>query len=227
MLFIAFMLGGLAGWALTGNDLGAVIGAVTAGAVDLVGEHLRRTMRSQRLSPTEPIDLSVPTPTPLTPSTYGALPVASRNAVVARLLASVSHEDPETVAALLPNLMGHRRAPNKGAEQKRRLIMAANWKISPTDGQAISAACQGELRLAANASLPQTDQAREFAARTLGQPADESALRKAALKARLGTGKTLGELIDDAVAGRVDLAFTVGTIRRVGQLQAREFAKIR
>lgn len=227
MLFIAFMLGGLAGWALTGNDLGAVIGAVIAGVADLLAEHVLRTIRSRTPLPAEPIDLSVPTPSPLTPSTYAALPEASRNAVVARLLAGVSREDPETVAALLPNLMGHKKAPNKQIEAKRQLIMAANWKISPAQGQAISAACHGELRLAAHASVPQTDQAREFAARTLGGPVDDEAMRKAALKARLGTGQSLAELIDDAVSGRVDLAFTVGTIRRVGELQAREFAKIR
>lgn len=227
MLFGLFVIGGLAGWILTGNYFGALAGAVVGASVALVAERALRTSRSPRAMAAEPIDLSVPTPPRLTPSRYQAMPLASRNGVVARLVASASREDPETVAALLPYLMGRKSAPTEQAEQERRLIMSANWTISPEDSEAIYAACQGELRLAAKASLPQTDRAREFATRTMGEPVSEGAMRRAALKARLGTGQSLADLIDDAVAGRVDLAFAVGTIRRVGALQAREFAKMR
>lgn len=227
MLIVIFVLGGWTGWALTGTEFGAVVGALVAAAVGLMAQYAVRTTRSREAAPAEPVDLSAPTPARLTPSTYAAMPLASRNAVVARLVAGVSGEDAEIVAALLPNLMGRKKAAVRSDEEKRQAIMAANRETTPLEREAISAACQGELRLAAQASLPQTDRAREYAAQTLGEPASEAAMKRAALKARLGTGQSLAELVDDAVSGRVDLSFAVGTIRRVGEFQAREFAKMR
>ena len=227
MLFAAFVVGGLAGWLFTHDTFGMAAGALVAAAIEFPAERWSRMARRPRELPAEPVDLAGPDPESLTANTYAALPLAARNGIVARLVASASGVKLDATAALLPNLMWRKKAADPDQEQTRLAIMKSDRKISAELRERMKTVCDGELHLAARTSRPESDRAREFAEESLGEPPTDSALRRAALKARLGTGQTVSELIDDTLAGSTDLAFAVATIRRVGDMQAAEFAKIR
>ncbi len=227
MLFAAFVVGGVAGWLVTHDTVGMALGATVAAVIDFLAERWARTARSPQEPPDEPVDLSGPDPESLTANAYAAMPLPARNGTVARIVASASGVDLDAAVALLSNLMWRRKAADPDDEQTRQAIMKADKEIPAELREQMKTVCEGELRLAARTSRPETDRAREFAEESLGEPLTDSALRRAALKARLGTGQTVSEMIDDTLAGGTDLAFAVATIRRVGEIQAAEFAKIR
>jgi hypothetical protein len=226
MLAIAFLTGGLAGWLITHEAVGSLVGAViAAGAAIAIRPKMTAAFaRKARLA--EPVDLAAEAPARLTPESYAALPLEVRNAVVVRLVGEACGMDPEAVVPLLPNLLGRTRALTRSDWRTKQAILAATRPTPPEKRKILSAVCQGELILAARASIPTGERAREFTEKSLGAPANEKTMEKATLDARLGP-RSVAQMIDDAVAGTANFAFVVGTIRRVGEFHARQLAKMR
>lgn len=227
MFAVAFVVGGIVGWAVSGSPLGAVGLGVVAVVGVLALQFALGTKSVQEAKIAVPVDLAAPTPTSLTPDTYAALPLASRNAVVVRLVAQASGRSIDHVTELLPDLMGRTSVQTQAKLRAAQSLMESSSSAG-VDRIAATAVCEGEVKLAARASLPTSDRTRAVVERNMGAVVDETTMTKATLTARLPRiDRSIAELIDDAVHGRANLAFVVGTIRKVGEFHAEGMAKIR
>jgi len=227
MFAVAFVVGGVVGWVVSGSPFGA-LGLGVAAFVGVVAvQYVLGTKSVREAKIAVPVDLAAPTPTRLTPDAYGALPLASRNAVVVRLVAQASGRSIDHVAELMPDLMGYTMVQTEAKLRAAQSLMQSS-SSARIDRAAAAAVCTGEVKLAARASLPTSDRTRAVVEPNMGAVVDEATMTKATLTARLPRiDRSVAELIDDAVNGRANLAFVVGTIRGVGEFHAKGMAKIR
>ncbi len=227
MLAVAFVVGGIVGWVATNSPLGALLGAIVAVALAFALQLVVGLRSVHDAEVAVPVDLAAPIPANLTPDTYATLPLASRNAVIARLVAQASGRSAEHVASLMPQLTGRMKFSSL-ATQGATASLVSDLSPARVDRDATTAVCAGELKLAALASLPSNDRVRAVVERNLGKAIDEEMATKAILACRFPLmDRTAADLIDDALDGRVDLAATVGSIRKVGEYYVREMTKIR
>jgi len=227
MLPVVFMVGAVIGWAITSSLLGAIAGAIVAVLAAFAVQYAVGTRSVQEAKVAVPVDLTAPTPKPLTSESYAALSLAARNAVVARLVAQASARSLEEVVDLLPDLMGRTRVQTEAKLRATASVMEDSSR-GRVNRVAAAAVCAGEVKLAARSSVPNNDRTRAAVERNWGAAVDEDTMTTATLAARLPRiDRSVSELVDDAVNGRANLAFVVGTIRKVGEYHAREMAKIR
>jgi len=227
MLAIAFVVGAVIGWAVSSSLVGALGGAIVAVVLAFAGQYALGTRSVREAKVAVPVDLTAPTPKPLSAESYAALSLASRNAVVARLVAQASGRSLDEVVDLLPDLMGRTRVQTEAKLRATANVMEASSR-GRVDRAGAAAVCAGEVKLAARASVPNNDRTRAAVERNWGGVVDEDTMTTATLTARLPRmDLSISGLIDDAVNGRANLAFVVGTIRKVGEYHAREIAKIR
>jgi hypothetical protein len=227
MLAVVFVVGAIVGWAVSGSPLGALGLGVAAGVGVFVLQYAVGSKSVREAKIAVPVDLAAPVPASLMPDSYAALPLASRNAIVVRLVAQASGRSIDDVTELLPDLMGRTRVQTEAKLRATQSLMGSSSSAG-VDRAAAAAVCGGEVKLAARASLPTSDRIRAVVERNMGAVVDEETMTKATLTARLPRiDRSIAELIDDAVTGRANLAFVVGTIRKVGEFNAREMAKIR
>jgi hypothetical protein len=158
---------------------------------------------------------------------YESLPLAQRNAIIAREVARASGRPVEFIAGILADLMGRNRMSNL-ATQRAAAAVAEDIRADRVDRDRVNAICAGEVSLAAQSSMPPNDRVRAIAERNLGIAIDRSVMAQAIVTARMPRmNATVAGLIEDAVNGRRELALVVGTIRKVGEHHARGMLKIR
>lgn len=186
--------------------------------------------RSMRLGQAQvPVDLAgVPTlESASLAAAYETLPLAQRNALVAVELARASGHSVETIADLLPDMMGRNRISNL-ATQNAAAAVRHDLRVERVDADRVRAICAAEVDLAAQVSLPRDDRVRALVEARTGLVADRTTMATSIRRTRLpALNMTVGDLIDEVVRGQRDLAFVVGTIRKVGEFHAAEMAKIR
>ncbi len=178
-----------------------------------------------------PVDLAAVLPDPLSREAYAQLPLAARNAAIARALAEASGSEPETVSSALPQMMGRQAISNEASQRLAAGIAAATMEGGRIDRRRYEAIMYGELDLAVRGCAPRDDRNRariEQNLAKLGMRLDDQTLLRAIMRMRLPRiGETVAGLIQGAFGGDVDLAFVVGTIRKVGERHAAEIAKVR
>lgn len=227
MFLISAIIGGIIGWAGTSSVIGVVLGAVIAAVAVFALQAAIGLASVQSAAKAVPIDLGAPTPDPLTAEAYMSLPLAARNATVARFVANVAGRPVEHVVSLLAGMMGREKMSNLASQRASEAVIG-EMDPSRIPKPDYAAVCDGEVRLAARSSLPPNDRIRAIVEQNLGGAVDEATMVQAVVTTRLPRiGRSIGELIEDALDGKVDLAFVVGSIRKVGEHHAREMAKIR
>ena len=227
VFLVALIAGVLIGWFATESPIGAIGGGVVAVVVVFVLQAAVGIAVTGRARGAVPVDLSTPTPDPLTPDAYAGLPLAARNAVIVRIVSLTSGRSAEHIVTLLPELMGRQRVSNI-ATQEAAASLVADLNAACVPRASVSSVCAAEVRLAGKAALPANDRVRAIVERNWGGAVDETTMAQAILTSRLPRiDRTVTQLVDDAMSGRADLAFVVGTIRKVGEFHAREMAKIR
>jgi hypothetical protein len=204
-----------------------VVGAVVAFLIPIPFGLL--SQRSARLA--VPVDLAAVLPDPLSREAYAQLPLAARNAAIARALAEASGREPEIVASALPQMLGRQRISSEASQRRAAGIAATATENGRIDRRRYEAIIYGELDLAVRGCAPRDDRNRARIEQNLakfGMRLDDQTLLRAILETRLPRiGATVADLIHGAFGGDVDLAFVVGTIRKVGERHAAEIAKVR
>jgi hypothetical protein len=220
MLVVAFVVGTLAALVLGFGFPTALLGGVAGVAIAIVAPipFGLRSIRTGRAA--VPVDLAAPVPTSLDQATYEHLPLAVRNAVIARAIAVATGRSPDQIARLLPAMMGRERLSNEATLTASSNVVA---DLDPTlvNQQLYGTILRGELALAARAAMPPNDRARAIAERNLGRAITEEVQQMALRMSRLvRLDVTIGQLMDAAIRGEVDLAFVVGSVRKVGEHHA-------
>lgn len=227
MLFIYVLLGVIVGWSVTGWALGGVVGAIVAvGLVVLVG--IGRGMRSEaRARTATPVDLETPEPVPLDPTTYSAQPLALRNAIIARTVASSTDRPVEYVTYALPDLMGMQERSNIPTRKTVEDLLGATDPLLLDHGR-VDAVISGEMLLGVANLRRVTEHARTTIERNAGRPLTDDYLRVGLLTSvfPLFDRMTLGEALNGAEAGTVNLAFAVGLLRKVVAKESDQFERM-
>lgn len=226
------LVAGLAIGLMAGLPFPAVLAAGAAGALFAFALPIPFGLLSTRSARRAvPVDLAAPVPEPLHQDTYERLPLATRNAVIARAVAAASGSPPETVAAALPVMMGRQRISNMTSQQQSTSISAAVAQHRAIDTDQYQMILTGELDMAASACVPRDDRNRariEQNLARLGIRLDDNFRRMMILDTALPRlGLKVTGLMERAVTGDLDLAFVVGTIRKVGEDYASRMVKIR
>lgn len=229
MFLVGLIVGAIAGYALTSSVAGAVAGAIGLPVALFVAQAAVGFRSMRRGQEQVPVDLAQ-TPdldTAALGATYESLPLAQRNAIVAREVARASGRPVEVIVGILADLMGRNRMSNIATQQAAASV-ANDIRPDRVDRDRVSAICAGEVSLAAQSSMPPNDRVRAIAERNLGVAIDRSVMAQAILTTNMPLmHATVAGLIDDAINGRRDLALVIGTIRKVGEHHAQGMAKIR
>lgn len=227
MFPIAFVVGtaiafgiGLGFPAALGGGIAGV--AIAFGLQFVVGLSIMR--RGQAAAP---VDLTAEVSEPLSREAYQRMPLAVRNAVVARTVARAADTTPERVAGLLAEMMGRTRMSNLASQRGAQSVVEA-VSADRIDTERYKLILEGEVELAAAAAMPPNDRVRAIAERNLGQAVTPDLMRTALLTTRFPLlGRiTLAEMMHGAVAGELDLAFVVGSIRKVGEKHQEGLAEL-
>jgi hypothetical protein len=228
LILAALIIGALAGYNLTSNAAGAVAGAVGLPLALFIARAVIGYRSMQHGKEQVPIDLAG-APNLDTASlslAYKTLPLAQRNAIVAREVARAADRPVESIVDLLAELMGRNRLSNETTQRSAAAVLD-NTRASWVDMDHVAAICEGEVDLAAQSSMPPNDRVRAVFERNLGAAVDLTFMRGAILTSRMPRmNATVDGLIEDAINGRRNLAFVVGTIRKVGEYHAREIVKV-
>lgn len=226
-LIVGFVVGaGLAlalGLGLLGAVAAGIVGAIAAFALPIAyGLAWARRGRA-----TVPVDLTAELPSPLTRQAYETLPLAMRNAVIARTIAEAAGRAPDAVAALLPEMMGRTKVSSL-ATQRAAASLAVSVEPARLDRAQVATILAAEVDLAAQSAMPPNDRARAVAEQRLGQAVTLDLMREALLSVRFPRlGRiSLADMVSGVPTGELDLAFVVGSIRTVGEKHQQEFARL-
>jgi hypothetical protein len=228
MFLVALIIGGVAGYLVTANVAGAIIGAVGLVMLAFAAQFMIGTRFMRAGGEQVPVDLAGAPDlrTDRLRTGYAVLPLAQRNAIIAREVARSAGREPEAVALILADMMGRNRMSNL-ITQRAAESVAADVRPFLVDGDRASAICAAEIDFAAQSSMPPNDRVRAIVERNFGRAVDQLTMAQAIMTSRLPRmDATVMGLIDDAISGRRNLALVVGTIRKVGEYHAREVAKI-
>ena len=223
---LGFLLGFVAGLALQLGVPAAIATGLAGAFVALLLPIPFGLLSMHRGRAETPIDLLEPLG-PITRANYAQLSLAARNGVIARAVGKATDTPPETVARLLPELLGRQRVSNLTTQRAAAAVMAT---IDPQriDADLYRAVLDGEVALAAQSAHPTDDPNRAAIERNMGRPLTEAWLIAVVRTTGFArTGITIATAMDEAAAGRLDLAVVVGVIRRAGEHYAREVPKIR
>lgn len=225
MLVVAFTIGTIVAVIVGISFPVALLGGV-AGVVIAIVAPIPFGLRSMRTARAiVPVDLAAPVPSSLDQTTYEHLPLAARNAVIARAIAVAADRSPEQIARLLPGMMGRERLSNEATLTASSNVVA---DLDPmrVDQQLYGTSPRGELVLAARAAMPPNDRVRTIAERNLGRAVTEEVTQTALLTTRMVLlDATIEQLMDAAIRGEADLAFVVGS-RKVGEHHAEGFRQL-
>lgn len=228
MLFVgAFVLGLIVGIVVGAGVLGAILYAIGFVVAAVVAQAAIGWLFMRRSRAAVPVDLDSQPPSPLTASAYVSLPLALRNGIVARVVATATDWSPESIAAVLPELMGRNRVSSM-ATQRAAAVIRARVEPAKIDPQECGAILEGELALGVQLVGSISDSARAVAERNLGKPVTADVLRDTLLTTRFPSlgRESMRDLMEDARTGRTDLAFVVGLIRKTAENQQRGLAEL-
>lgn len=227
MFLIAFIVGTVLALVVRVELPVALLAGVGGVAVAFAAQFVIGSAMMRRGRMDAPVDLAAPIPEPLTRASYQSLPLAARNAVVARAVAHAAASTPEHVAGLLAEMMGRTRMSNIATQRGAHALLLGT-SAARVDIDRYNLILESEVEMAAATAMPPTDRVRAIAERNLGQAVTPELMRTAVLTTRFPLlGRlSVAEMMDQALVGQIDLAFVVGSIRKVGEKHQQGLARL-
>lgn len=137
LFLIAFIIGMVVAIVIGVGFPAALVGGVIGALLAFLGQAVWGFESMRRGRDAVPVDLDMAIPDPLTQEAYERLPLAGRNAVVVREVATATGKPMETIAALLPVLMGRSRMSSLASQRGAQSVMESldpllwrSWRAS-------------------------------------------------------------------------------------------------